>query len=167
MKPCVIIPLVALLFFTAVFPACTAPSAPDPSPQGVLKTYIQNVNDRDTQAVHDALSSRLQFQYERAYEATRQDPVHDALYGLERQGATIQTVTIINQTITGQNATLVVNYFWHYPGISQINEQRQSVEFVNEGGTWELDTFFPFEGQNILSETTPLLGEQSPVASAN
>lgn len=167
MKPCVLIPLVAMVFFAAVFPACTAPSAPDPSPQGILKTYIQNVNDRDTQAVHDALSSRLQSQYDRAYETTRQDPVHAALYGLELQGATIQTVTIINQTITGQNASVEVDYFWHYPGISRISEQRQSVECVNEGGTWKLDTFFPFEGQNILSEATPLLGEQSPVASAN
>jgi hypothetical protein len=155
MKPLVILTLMEVLFFTAFVPACTAPPAPDPSPQGILKSYIQNVNDRDTQAVHEALSSGLRSGYDRAYETTRQDPVHDALYSLERQGATIQTVTIVNQTITGQNASVEVDYFWHYPGISRIDERRQIVELVNEGGVWKLNSFFPFEGQDILSGTTP------------
>ena len=104
--------------------------------------------------------------YDHTYATTRRDPVHDALYALKLQGATIQTVTIINQTITGQTASVVVDYFWHYPGIFQINEERQVVEFVNEGGAWKLNTFFPFEGQNILSETTLPSVEQSPTTSA-
>jgi hypothetical protein len=162
MKPIVIFSLILMLFFTTFIPACTTPSAPDPSPQGILKTYIQEVNDRDAQAVREALSSGLQSQYDHAYETTGRDPVHDAIYGLERQGATIQTMTIINQTITGQTATVEVDYFWHYPGIYQINEQRQAVEFENEGGAWKLTTFFPFEGQNILSETSLASVEQSP-----
>jgi len=154
MKPLVILSLIAALLFTAFVPACTAPSADDPSPQGVLKTYIQKINDRDTQAVHDALSSELRSQYDHTYATTGRDPVHDALYSLERQGANIQTVTIVNQTITNQTATVVVDYFWHYPGISRIDERQQVVELVNEGGVWRLTTFFPFEGQDVVPGTT-------------
>jgi hypothetical protein len=37
MKPIVILTLIAVLFFTTLSPACTAPPAADSSPQRVLK----------------------------------------------------------------------------------------------------------------------------------
>ncbi len=153
MKPIVVLTLIAVLFFTALFPAYF-PLHPLLIPPPGSPQSLYSECKWSPQAVHDALSSRLQSQYRSYLCDHRRDPVHDALYALKLQGATIQTVTIINQTITGQTASVVVDYFWHYPGIFQINEERQVVEFVNEGGAWKLNTFFPFEGQNILSETT-------------
>lgn len=149
MRPIVIFTLIFLLLFTILSPACTAPSAVDHSPQGVLNTYIKAINDRDTKTVHDTLSSALQTRIDHEYATTRRDPVHDSLYGLQRGGATIQSVTIINQTIIGQTAFVEVNYFWHFPERVQTFETHQVVEFVNEGGEWKLIEFFPFNDPEL------------------
>jgi len=144
----IILTLSFLLIFTILSNACTAPSAADHSPKGVLNNYIKAINDRDTKTVHDTLSSALQTQYDHEYATTRRDPVHDSLYGLQREGATIQSVTIINQTIIGQTAFVEVGYFWHYPERIQTFETHQVVEFVNEGEEWKLNNFFPFDEPN-------------------
>jgi hypothetical protein len=148
MRLIVILTLIFLLVFTILSPACTAPSAVDHSPQGVLNNYIKAINDRDTQTVHDTLSSALQTRYDHEYATTRRDPVHDSLYGLQREGATIQSVMIINQTIIGQTAFIEVEYFWHYIERVQTDKRHQIVEFVYEGGEWKLNNFFPFDEPN-------------------
>jgi len=144
----IILTLSFLLIFTILSNACTAPSAADHSPKGVLNNYIKAINDRDTKTVHDTLSSALQTQYDHEYATTRRDPVHDSLYGLQREGATIQSVTIINQTIIGQTAFVEVGYFWHYPERIPTFETHRVVEFVNEGEEWKLNNFFPFDEPN-------------------
>jgi hypothetical protein len=144
--------IILVLFSAALSAACISPSAVDHSPRGVLNTYIKAINDRDTQTVHDTLSSALRTRYDHEYATTRRDPVHDSLYGLQRGGATIQSVMIINQTMIGQTAFVEVDYFWHYPERVQTDRRHQIVEFVNEGGEWKLNNFFPFDEPNDSME---------------
>lgn len=137
--------LIVLLVFFIAIPGCTAPSPADPSPQGVLNEYIRALNDRDSQMVHDLLSSALISKYDHMYATTGRDPVYDSVYGLKREGATIQSVEIINQTVFNQSVFLDVNYFWHYSGRMQTDQDRQMVVLIKENDEWKLNTFFPFE----------------------
>lgn len=141
--------IILLLIFAILFSACTSPSITDRSPLGVLNTYINAVNDRDTRTVHDTLSSALRSQYDHEYATTLRDPVYDALHALDLQKATMQSVTIVNMTTSNKTAVIEVDFFWHYPGIEHGDERRQIVHLVNEGGEWKLDDFFPFDGPDL------------------
>jgi len=138
-----IIPFVLLLFALILISGCTNPTYPN-TPEGALQKYVKAVNDRDSDTVYSMLSSNLQSQYKWEFTTNRFDPVHVSLEGIRKGGATINSLTIINQTVSADKALLKVDFFWHYIGLAQHDEKRLMVEFVKENGEWKLNNLFPF-----------------------
>ena len=145
-----ILSIIFILFFVSLIPACAAPSTHNGTPENALNSYIQALNDRNSVAVFRDLSIPLQAQYHKDYETTGRDPVAFSLYGLQRGGQTIQSVQIINQTMTGLNASIRITYFWHFSGRFDTEERTAVVELVNESGTWKFGSFFPFDNPDLM-----------------
>ena len=121
------------------------------TPEGALNNYVKALNDRDGKEVYRMLSKSLQDQINHEIATTDHDPVQDALYGLDRQGATINSVKILNVTTSGNTAKVEIDFFWHYPPGEPHRESRPVVKMVKENGTWKVQNFFPF----VDSESVP------------
>jgi hypothetical protein len=121
------------------------------TPEGTLNNYVRALNDRDSKEVHRMLSKSLQDQINHEIATTDHDPVQDALYGLDRQGATINSVEMLNVTTSGNTAQVEIDFFWHYPPGEPHRESRQVATMVKENGTWKFQNFFPFND----SESVP------------
>ena len=121
------------------------------TPEGALNNYVKALNDRDRMGVYIMLSKSLQDQIDHVEATTDHDPVQDALYGLDRQGATINSVKILNVTTSGNTAQVEIDFFWHYPPGEPHIESRRVAKMVKENGTWKFQNFFPFND----SESVP------------